>query len=124
MAAKSAFIGCVGEGRRSLETLLDMGEKVDALFTLEPERAQKVSGAMPWEDLAEQHGIPLHYVRNINDPEPVAIIRDVAPDLVFCVGWTQLLRQQILEVPSIGCIGFHASLLPKYRGRAPVNSHR
>ena len=67
---KIAFIGCVEEGRRSAETLLEMGERIDAIFTLEPARAAKVSGAVPWEDLAEAHGVPLHYVRNINDPEP------------------------------------------------------
>ena len=116
-----AFIGCVAEGRRSLETLLDIGERVDAIFTLDPEGARQVSGAVPWEDLAEQHGIPLHSVRNINDSGPVETIRRLEPDLVFCVGWTQLLRRPILETPSIGCIGFHASLLPRYRGRAPVN---
>lgn len=118
---KIAFIGCVEEGRRSAETLLEMGERLDAIFTLNPRRARKVSGAVPWEDLAEAHSIPLHYVRNINDEAPVAILRELDPDLIFCVGWTQLLRQQILDIPAIGCIGFHASLLPEYRGRAPVN---
>lgn len=115
------FIGCVAEGRRSLQTLLDMGERVAAIFTLEPERARTVAGSVPWEDLAERYHIPLHYVRNVNDPESVELIRRIAPDVVFCVGWTQLLRPPILETPRIGCIGFHASLLPRYRGRAPVN---
>jgi len=118
---KLAFVGCVGEGRRSAETLLAMGERLDAIFTLRPERAVRVSGAVPWEDLAQAHEIPLHYVRNINDEEPVRILRELEPDLIFCVGWTQLLRKPILEIPRIGCIGFHASLLPRYRGRAPVN---
>ncbi len=116
-----AFIGCVAEGRSSLETLLDIGENVAGIFTLEPARARKVSGAVAWEDLAAVHDIPLHYVENINDAGPVETLRELAPDLIFCVGWTQLLRKPILEIPTIGCIGFHASLLPRYRGRAPVN---
>lgn len=116
-----AFIGCVAEGRRTLETLLALGEEVVAGFTLTPELAAKTSGAVRWDNLAERHRIPLHEVSNINDPEPVAIMHQLAPDLVFCVGWTQLVRREILDMPRLGCIGFHASLLPRNRGRAPVN---
>jgi methionyl-tRNA formyltransferase len=116
-----AFVGCVEEGRRSLETLLEIGENVAAILTLRPELAAKVSGAVPWEDVATRSGVPLHYVRNVNDPESVEILRGTAPDLLFCVGWTQLLKKAVLELPRLGCLGFHASYLPAYRGRAPVN---
>jgi methionyl-tRNA formyltransferase len=115
------FIGCVAEGRRSLETLLEMGENVVGMFTLNKKRAAKVSGAIAWEDLCEAHDVPLHYVRRMHDPEPLEILRGLEPDLIFCIGWTQLLRKAVLDVPRLGCIGFHASLLPHYRGRAPVN---
>ena len=116
-----AFVGCVEEGRRSLQTLLDLNAEVVGVFTLRPDLAAGVSGAVPWEELASTHRIPLHYVRNINDPDAVATMRELAPDLVFCVGWTQLLRHEILRLPRLGCVGFHASPLPRYRGRAPVN---
>jgi methionyl-tRNA formyltransferase len=116
-----AFVGCVLEGRRSLETLLDLGENIAVIFTLRPDLAAKVSGAVPWEDIAARSGIPLQYVRNINDPEAVATLRAISPDLLFCVGWTQLLKKDVLELPRLGCLGFHASYLPAYRGRAPVN---
>ena len=116
-----AFIGCVAEGHRTLEGLLERGERVAAAFTFHPDKAKTVSGAVPWEELTTRYGVPLHYVHNINDPEPVAALAALQPDLVFCVGWTQLLRQEILAIPRLGCLGFHASLLPCYRGRAPVN---
>lgn len=116
-----AFVGCVAEGRRSLETLLEIGEEIAAVFTLRPELAAKVSGSVPWEEIATRAGVPLHYVRNMNDPDSVATLRRVAPDLLFCVGWTQLLNKMVLDVSRFGCLGFHASLLPSYRGRAPVN---
>ncbi len=116
-----AFIGCVQEGLRSLETLLDLDETILGVFTLTPEQAARTSGAVHWEPITSKNGIPLHYVENINDPEPLAVLRAMEPDLIFCVGWTQLLRKAILELPNIGCLGFHASLLPRYRGRAPVN---
>jgi methionyl-tRNA formyltransferase len=116
-----AFVGCVEEGRRSLATLLDMGEEVAAIFTLRPELAAKVSGAVAWEDIATSARVPLHFVGNMNEPGAVETLRGVAPDLLFCVGWTQLLKKPVLEIPRLGCLGFHASLLPNYRGRAPVN---
>jgi methionyl-tRNA formyltransferase len=115
------FIGCVEEGRRTLEGLLERGERVRAVFTFEPAKAATISGAARWDDLTTAHGIPLHHVHSINDPEPLAAIRALAPDLVFCVGWTQLLSAELLSIPKLGCLGFHASLLPHYRGRAPVN---
>jgi methionyl-tRNA formyltransferase len=115
------FVGCVDEGRRSLETLLDMKAEIVAVFTLRPDLAMKVSGAVAWERITSENRIPLHYVANINEPEAVEIMRALRPDVVFCVGWTQLLRREILQLPRLGCVGFHASALPLYRGRAPVN---
>lgn len=120
-ALRIAFIGCVAEGRRSLETLLHMGEKPVTVFTLRKDLAAAVSGAVRWDDLTAAHRIPLLEVGTMNEPEAVAALRSVAPDLVVCVGWTQLLKRAVLEVPRLGCLGFHASLLPRYRGRAPVN---
>jgi methionyl-tRNA formyltransferase len=57
----------------------------------------------------------------VNALESVAWIRNLAPDLLLVIGWTQLIKSELLSVPRITCLGFHASLLPKYRGRAPVN---
>lgn len=116
-----AFIGCVEEGRRTLQGLLDLGEDIAAVFTFEPARAASISGAARFDDLTTERSIPLHLVASINSPEAVATMRAVDPDVVFCVGWTQLLGRDILTAPRLGCLGFHASLLPTYRGRAPVN---
>jgi methionyl-tRNA formyltransferase len=115
------FVGCVTEGFRSLEHLLRRGERVLCIFTLRDDLAAKTSGAMRFDEVAGRHGIPLVKVRNINDPEPVERIRALAPDLVLVIGWTQLVKAEILRIPRHGCIGFHASLLPQYRGRAPIN---
>jgi methionyl-tRNA formyltransferase len=115
------FVGCVTEGFRSLEHLLRRGERILCIFTLRDDLAAKTSGAMRFDEVAERHGIPLAKVRNINDPEPVERIRALAPDLVLVIGWTQLVKAEILRIPRYGCIGFHASLLPQYRGRAPIN---
>jgi methionyl-tRNA formyltransferase len=57
----------------------------------------------------------------VNDPDSVAWIQSKMPDVLLVIGWTQLLKPELLRTPKIACLGFHASLLPKYRGRAPVN---
>ena len=115
------FVGCVSEGYRSLEHLLRRGETVLCAFTLEDGLAAETSGAMRFDELTRGGGVPLVKVRNINDKEHVERILSLAPDVVLVIGWTQLLKAPILRIPRHGCIGFHASLLPRYRGRAPVN---
>lgn len=115
------FVGVHMEARDPFQDLISSGEAVRALVTLAPEHAAKVSGAVDLTTAAAAAGIPILKVRNVNDPESAAWIRSRQPDVVLVVGWTQLLRTEVLEIPKLACLGFHASLLPKYRGRAPVN---
>src|SRR5262249_37319264 len=58
---------------------------------------------------------------NINSPEAMEWIRALEPDVILVIGWTQLLKDELLRMPKLACLGFHASLLPRYRGRAPIN---
>lgn len=118
---RTVFVGAVEEGRRCLEGLLAAGERFAGLVTLKEEWARETSGAVPFDDLADLHGIPLLKVRDLNHPKNVERLRAMAPDLLLVIGWTRLIGREILAIPSRGCIGFHASLLPRYRGRAPVN---
>jgi methionyl-tRNA formyltransferase len=71
--------------------------------------------------IAAAHGIPVRRATNINAEEEVEHIRRLAPDVIVVVGWNRLLGADVLSIPPRGCIGFHASLLPRFRGRAPVN---
>jgi len=116
-----AFVGCVEEGRECLREILDFGGNVTAIFTFTDEIAQKTSGAVSFEEISKTHGIPLHKVKNTNTPEAIELFREINPDVIFVIGWTRLVCKEVLEIPRLGCIGMHASLLPKYRGRAPVN---
>jgi methionyl-tRNA formyltransferase len=109
------------EASAPFRRLIERGDNILGLVTLDSESLKKVAGAVDLAKFAEDAGIPILRVRNINLPEAVAWIRERAPDVVLVVGWTQLLKPELLRVPKIACLGFHASLLPKYRGRAPVN---
>ncbi|MFD1534105.1 methionyl-tRNA formyltransferase [Pseudonocardia aurantiaca] len=115
------FVGAVEEGRRCLEALLKQGEQFAGFVTLDAALASVTSGWVPFDDLAAAHGVPLITVRNLNTPENVARIGELQPDLILVVGWTRLLGTELLRMPPLGAVGFHASLLPHYRGRAPVN---
>lgn len=118
---KIVFVGCVQEGKECLQEILAIGGHVVAILTFTDEIAQKTSGAVPFDDIAEKHDIPLFKVKNTNTPEAIKLLREINPDVMFVVGWTRLVNAEVLAIPEYGCIGMHASLLPKYRGRAPVN---
>jgi methionyl-tRNA formyltransferase len=119
------FIGGVHEAEPVLRGLLecapDAGADVVAVFTLSAQAGAKVSGPVDLAPLAQRSGVPVHRVDNVNDPDVVERIRGLRPDLIVCAGWTRLLKDALLRVPARGCVGFHASMLPKHRGRAPVN---
>jgi methionyl-tRNA formyltransferase len=115
------FVGVHFEAVRPLRYLLDRRANVVGLVTLEPHASGGVSGAVDLATPAQAAGVPVLFVRQVNEPRCVEWIRQLAPDLLLVIGWTQLLREEVLSIPKIACLGFHASLLPRYRGRAPIN---
>lgn len=118
---RTLFVGTVEEGRRCLDALVEGGEPFAGIVTLNDRLAATTSGAVPFEDAAKKTGAPLLKVANLNAPANVEKVRALRPDLILVVGWTRLLGAELLRIPPLGCVGFHASLLPRYRGRAPVN---
>jgi methionyl-tRNA formyltransferase len=115
------FVGTVLEGRRCLEALIEAGERPVAIVTLDAALAPLTSGWVPFDDIAASLGVPLLAVRDLNTEENVELVTALRPDLILVIGWTRLLGQAVLRLPPLGAVGFHASLLPKYRGRAPIN---
>ena len=115
------FVGVHMEARAPFTHLVENGYNLLGLVTLKPESMPKVSGAIDLAEIAVAAQIPILRVKNINEPDALAWIRQKAPDLLLVVGWTQLLKPDLLRIPKRACLGFHASLLPKSRGRAPVN---
>lgn len=70
--------------------------------------------------LCREHGIPLMFVDDINAPTPLAWIRERAPDVIFCFGWSRLLKEELLSAAPLGVVGFHPAALPANRGRHPL----
>ncbi len=65
-------------------------------------------------------GIPVLMPEKINTPETLAVLRDLRPDAIAVVAYGQILKRAILDLPPLGCVNLHASLLPRYRGAAPI----
>ncbi len=117
---KIVYISMNTLGLNCLEELLLEKADVRAIFTLDERFAAKVSDFEQFGAIAEKHGIPLFKVRNINEPENLHKIKELEPDIVFAIGWSQILSNQLLAIPKRGCVGMHPALLPKNRGRAAI----
>jgi len=116
---KIVFIGGVEIGYTVLKAVYVSNYIVDTLFTL-PQNST-ASGYKNFSVLANEHQTKLVRTNNINEENYVNLMKNISPDLIIVCGWQQLVSQEILDIPKLGVIGFHSSLLPKYRGRAPVN---
>jgi methionyl-tRNA formyltransferase len=117
-------IGWVGfheEGVRALRAVVEAGHEVVGVLTLRPKLAKRRSAATDYGPLCEALGIPVFYVKNINDLESVAELRRLDLDLCVVLGWSQILRREALACARLGTVGAHASYLPHNRGSAPVN---
>ena len=117
------FMGTPEFAAASLQKLIDRGEKVVAAVT-QPDRpkgrGQKLL-APPVKLLAATHGIPVLQPARVRAPEFIDAMRTLAPDLIVVVAFGQILPKALLEIPRHRCINVHASLLPRYRGAAPIN---
>lgn len=103
-----------------LQELLRAGGTVAAVFTHEDDPNEKV-----WfrsvRQLAETHGIPVFTPANVNTPEWIARVAAWEPDFIFSFYYRKLLSKPLLVLARLGALNMHGSLLPKYRGRCPVN---
>src|ERR1044072_9779228 len=118
---RCAWVGSHREGLPALEALLDAGADVVAAVTLTADAAARPSGVADYEPLCSRFGVPLHQVADINSPAAVTLLRSLDVDVLFVIGWSQILRPAALETARIGVVGAHASMLPKNRGSAPIN---
>jgi methionyl-tRNA formyltransferase len=117
------FLGTPQFAVPSLAALLKAGEEVLAVIT-QPDRprgrGQKLS-LSPVKELALSHGLPVLQPVRLNDPEFVAALKDLAPELMVATAYGRILTPEMLAIPSMGSLNVHASLLPRHRGAAPIN---
>ena len=120
---KTVFMGTPDFALQTLQGLIDAGCKMVGVYT-QPDRPKgrgKQLAAPPVKELAQKYDIPVYQPLKLRQPEAVAELEALAPDLIVVVAYGQILPKSVLEIPAHGCINVHASLLPKYRGAAPIN---
>lgn len=115
------FMGTPDIAAACLKKIIEDGFQVVAVYT-QPDRPKGrgmklVPSAV--KELALAHGLPVFQPENFKDEETVQQLRDLQPDVVAAVAYGRILPQRVLDIPPLGCINIHASILPQYRGSAP-----
>ena len=115
-----AYISGVKYGHEFLAAIINAGWKVSVVFSYNDSKKQLYSDFASFDDITEKYGIKHIKVKNINDLDNVRFLEQIKPDVILVMGWSQLLKSDILKIPRIGVIGSHPTELPKFRGRAPI----
>lgn len=119
---KVIFMGTPDFSVGTLEALIAAGHEVTLAVT-QPDKPKGRGKSMqypPVKEAALAHGIEVYQPRRIREPECIEYLRKYEADIIVVVAFGQILTKEILEMPKYGCINVHASLLPKYRGAAPI----
>lgn len=112
------FIAGLKFGYECVKSVIEDGWNVVGVFALS-EKFKDRSGYIPFDGL-KKYKAPIFKVDDINQKENVEKIKDLNPDVIFVIGWSFIVGDEILKIPKLGCIGQHPSLLPKHRGNAPI----
>ncbi len=116
------FLGTPAFAVPTLERIVEAGHRVSAVFT-QPDRPKGRGGqlsASPVKEAALRLGLPVHQPERIRHADVVEQLKRMNPDAMVVVGYGQIIPQAIIDIPKLGIINVHASLLPKYRGAAPI----
>lgn len=116
------FMGTPDFAAASLRALINSGHNILAVFTQpdKPVGRHRVLTAPPVKELALENNIEVFQPDTLKDGQAEKIIRDLKPDVIAVVAYGKLIPEGILNIPPLGCINVHGSLLPKYRGAAPI----
>ncbi|MEN8614911.1 methionyl-tRNA formyltransferase [Dehalogenimonas sp. THU2] len=119
---KIVFMGTPEFAVPVLEALAGEGYKVAAVYTRRdaPSGRGKTLTASPVKQMAEQHGLTVIQPGTLRKPEAQAELRELEPDVIVVAAYGLILPQAVLDIPRLGCLNVHASLLPRHRGAAPI----
>ena len=106
----------------SLQALIDAGHDVCAVYTQpdKPQGRKQILTASPVKTLALEHDIPVFQPNTLKNEDEQARLRELAPEVIIVVAYGKLLPKAVLDIPPHGCINVHGSLLPRWRGAAPI----
>lgn len=116
------FMGTPDFAVESLKQLLSSKHTVSAVFTKQdmPRGRKMIMTPPEVKVLALEHNLPVYQPKTLKDEEVINQIKEINPDVIAVVAYGKLLPPEVLDIPKYGCINVHGSLLPKYRGAAPI----
>lgn len=112
------FIGCVRSSEIFLEKLIEINAEIVGVITKSESKFN--SDFVDLGEVCREQKIDYIYVHSINDQISKDYIKEKQADLILCLGWSQILDEDILDMPRLGCVGFHPAQLPFNRGRHPL----
>ena len=119
---KVVFMGTPDFAVNCLAALAESRHEVAAVFC-QPDkpkgRGMKLAPP-PVKEYAMSKGIPVYQPKSVKKGDAAQILKDLAPDVILVVAYGKILPKAVLEIPPMGCVNVHASLLPKYRGAGPI----
>lgn len=116
------FMGTPDFAVPSLQALIDAGHEITAVFTQtdKPKGRKQILTPPPVKELALRHAIPVFQPKTLKSEEAQESLRGLSPEAIVVAAYGKILPKAVLDLPKYGCINVHASLLPKYRGAAPI----
>jgi methionyl-tRNA formyltransferase len=112
------FIGSVKFSLDMLEALAEMNVSIVGVCT--KKSSEFNSDFVDLSSYCKQKSFPWIFCEDINSAESISWISSLKPDVIFCFGWSQIIKREILEIPPLGVFGFHPAALPRNRGRHPI----
>ena len=116
------FMGTPDFAVSTLEEILSAGHEA-ALVVTQPDKPKGRGNVLtppPVKECALSHGLTVYQPKRVRDAECIGHIKEYAPDIIIVAAFGQILPKELLQIPRFGCVNVHASLLPKYRGAAPI----
>lgn len=115
---KILFIGCVESSKVLLLELIKYKYEICGVIT--KKSSKRNADFVDLASICSDNNIEFCYVDNINEEKSIIFARECKPDIIYCFGWSELLKTEILNIPPKGAIGFHPAKLPYNRGRHPI----
>lgn len=115
---KIVFIGTVEFSLNTLIKLIDINANIVGVCTKKESKFNADFANLT--PICKENNIPIYYADDINEKESFTWISSLNPDIIFCFGWSSLIKDKLLNFPQMGIVGFHPSELPQNRGRHPI----
>lgn len=117
---KIVYISGVKFGLDLLEEILKHDFEISVVFSYHDSKKSLYSDFVTFDPICKKYGIQNFKVNSINDEKNIKILQSIKPDLILVMGWSQLLKNEVIKTSKLGVIGSHPTQLPKFRGRAPI----